>query len=813
MIPPRILILPLDQIGGIRRDRVGGKGYTLARMCRAGFPVPPGFVITVDAYRAFIAANDLDVLIGEALACDPSPSASARIETAFEEARIPSAISDAVREAYHALGEGEVAVRSSAFAEDGEFASFAGQYQTVLDVVGLDALIAAVRCCWASLWSERALAYRARLPVMGQAPAMAVVVQRMVPAAQAGVAFSCDPVTGSRDVVIEAVGGRGEALVSGGRTPRRYVVPRDGCAPSAQGAPELLSAARLENVVRLVHEVEAWAGRPQDVEWALDETGQIHLLQARPITLIGSSEADEAARWTRDNVGEVIPEPVTPLSWSVLEPLGNSAFAGVLQRLGIGEYPDGGLFGRFYGRVYFNQTLFQAMMARFYPSRAGWRALPRLAATALRAFLLLIRLPAESEGAIQVVEEHRHSTKDLAFWRGLSTATMEVHLAVSVLAELLYQTLDKLLDLWGVDGIPATALTAGLTGVRSAEVGRALAALAGQVRRDEHLRALVLGAGVEDLEARLSETASGRALWAQIEAFLAEHGHIAAQEFELAAPRWRDDPAIILRVLRAQVRARGRSSAADPAKARRETIAQVEGKLSWPQGIVFRRLLRQAQVLTAARENLKYHIVIALGHLRDLYLAQAERLVVTGQLVSSDDIFFLTIGEVAALAEGRLTSGEIENRVADRRQKWEAAKRATPPFALDQLADGRLRTAAAPGTPEDGEAPLLRGFAASPGVYTGRARVVFTPDDGVALEPGEVLVAPSTSPGWSPVLLSAGALITEIGGTLSHGAIIAREYGLPAVLNVADATRRIRNGQMLQVDGGRGLVQFLEESA
>ncbi len=791
--------LPLDRIEDTHCDQAGGKGYTLARLRQAGFPVPPGFVVTADAYCAVVAANGLDALIA-----DPA-STSARLQAAFEEAKIPPAVAAAIREAYLALGEGPVAVRSSALSEDGASASFAGQHETVLDISGPDALLAAVRRCWASLWSERALAYRKRLGSLGDMPAMAVVIQKMIPAAQAGVAFTCDPITGHRDViVVEAVNGSGDGLMSGEVTPRRYVVPRDN--DYALEDDSVLDAARLESVVRLARGVEAWAGCPQDVEWALDGAGELHLLQARPITTTRGADAQPTIRWTRDNVGEVIPEPVTPLSWSVLEPLGNDAFAGVLQRLGADDYPEAGLFSRFYGRVYLNQTLFQAMLARFYPSQGGWRALPRLALTALRAFLLLRRLPAESKAIIGIISEHRRCTKDLAFWRQMSTAAMEVHLAVSVMAELLYQALDKLLSLWSVDAVPVTALTAGLTGVRSAEAGQALAALAGQIREDEELRTLMLATDAENLHPRLSETESGRILWSQVEAFLAEHGHGTAQEFELAAPRWRDDPTVVLRALQAQVRAINKGSAIDPGQARRDAVAQVERALNLPQRVIFRSVLRRAQMLTVARENLKYHLVIALGHLRDLYLALAERLAL------SEDIFFLTADEVAALIDGVLAPDESERRIAERRQEWETDKRATPPFALDQLADGHLLVAARPGTSDRTDGSLLRGFAASPGVYTGRARVILTPDDGAALEQGEVLVTQATSPGWAPLLLSAGALVTEIGGTLSHGAIIAREYGRPAVLNVADATRCIRNGQLLRVDGSQGLVRLIEEA-
>ena len=842
-------VLHLDEVQEAQRDQAGGKGYTLARLHQVGFPVPPGFVVTTGAYRAFLVANGLDALIANALADGDSAAASAHIGTAFGEAEMPCAIVTAIHDAYIVLGESEVAVRSSALAEDNEVASFAGQYETFLGVVGGDALLAAVRQCWASLWSERALAYHHRMGIEGDAPAMAVVVQEMVPAAQAGVAFTLDPVSGRHDVVVvEAVAGRGEPLVGGRATPHRYVVRR-GTDPRHAGD-DLLAGERLAAVVALAEVVEVWAGAPQDMEWALDEVGRLHLLQARPITVAGAAAPEVIIRWTRDNVGEVLPDPVTPLSWSVLDPLGNRSFAGVLRRLRVNDYPAAGLFGRFYSRVYFNQTLFQAMMGRFYPSRAGWRAAPRLALTALRAFLLLRRLPTESDRVIAAILERRRSEENwslvighwalgdvldrLADWRRLGAATMEVHLAVTVMADLLYQTLDKLLVHWGDGMTTAAALTTGLMGVRSAEAGQALAALAQQTCQDDNLRALLLTTTPEALPARLAETGAGRALWTRIKAFLAEHGHGAAQEFELAAPRWRDDPTIVLSALQAQVRAAAempeplpfippnggeRGGASSPpmggkeggTAARLAAVARVERRLSPPKRWLFHCLLRWTQAFIVARENLKYHFVIAHSRLRDLYLALAAWLVAAGRLAGIGDVFFLTAEEVAALVERRLTSGEGRERVAERHQAWEADRRAVPPSAFDQLTDGRLRPVAPSVVPGNDGGQLLRGLAASPGSYVGRARVLHTPVDGADLEPGEVLVASAISPGWAPLLLAAGALVTEIGGALSHGAIIAREYGLPAVLNVADATRCIRTGQLVHVDGSQGVVRLLGE--
>ena len=811
-------VLHLDKAEHAGRAQAGGKGHTLARLHRAGFAVPPGFIVTADAYRTTTANNGLDTLIANALADDDPAAASERIAASFEEAKMPPAIAAAIHDAYRALGGGLVAVRSSALAEDGQATSFAGQHETFLDISGNDALLTAVRRCWASLWSERALAYRHRLDHKASEATMAVVVQHMAPAAQSGVAFTLDPVSGCRDVIIvEAIAGKGEALVSGQVAPHRYVVPRENTSP--QSGDTLLDSVGLATVVRLAQEVQAWAGEPQDIEWALDAGGHIHLLQARPVT-VARDATNEAhvTHWTRDNVGEVLPDPVTPLSWSILDPLSNLSFARVLRRLGIQDYPAAGMFGRFYGRVYFNQTLFQTMMSRFYPSHTGWRAAPRLALTAWRALRLARRIPGESKKTISdtqrqhQAETHSGPRDQLTIWRRLGAAAMEVHLAVSVIGELLYQTLDKLLERWGDGMTSAAALTSGLTGVRSAEAGQALAVLAQQIGQDDSLCTLVLSTHPQALPARLGESEQGRALWAKVEAFLTEHGHSAVQEFELAAPRWRDDPTIILNALQAQVRVAGEKPVPNPSATRRAAVARIKERLIWPKRWLFCRLLQQTQTFVLTRENQKYHFVMAHSHLRDLYLALADQLVAAGRLTDQNDIFFLTSDEVETLLDGELSPDEGKRRVAQRRRAWKTHQQTTPPFALHQQPDGRLHTAALPVSPGDDDELLLRGFAASPGAYTGRARVMLTPTDGVGLEPGEILVASATSPGWAPLFLAAGALVTEIGGTLSHGAIIAREYGLPAVLNVTDATRRIRTGQLVHVDGSQGTIQLLEET-
>jgi pyruvate,water dikinase len=818
-------ILHFDEVTATNHHLVGSKGDTLAQLHQADFPVPPGFIITTDAYHSFVASNNLDELIAEAFKEEDLAAVSACIGLAFREAEIPPEDVAAIHDAYLALGEVEVAIRSSALAEDSETASFAGQYETFLGVMGRNNLLDAVRKCWASLWSERVLAYRIRLGFKDTTAAIACIVQKMAPAAHSGVTFTLDPISGSRDVVVvEVIAGGGEALVGGEVTPQRYIIQRED--PYLDSGNGVLDAAGLATVVNLAQEVESWAGQPQDVEWTLDEAGCVHLLQARPITSItGVTTSEGVIRWTRDNVGEVVPDPVTPLSWSVLDSLGNRSFTGALHRLGVDDVPAANLFGRFYGRVYLNQTLFQTIMNRFYPSHAGWLAATRLALMALKTLWLLHRLPVESEGIIGAILEKRHSEEDLELdalaqvevlnrlddWRSLETAAMEVHLAVTVMAQLLYQALDKLLTRWGDGTATAATLTTGLTGLRSAEAGQALAALAQQVSQDEYMCTLVLATTPGALPARLAETNTGKALWVRFEAFLTEHGHSSEQEFELAAPRWRDDPSIILSALQVQVRAAVEKPSVDINAVHLTAINQVKDQMSLPKRWLTNRLLHMAEVFTVTRENLKYHFVIAHSRLRDLYLAIATRLVADGFLERTDDVFFLTTEEIADLVEGRLTPDESLERVDERRKAWKSDRRNVPPSVFNQYSDGRLQPVMPTVESKSGSDLLLSGLAASPGSFTGRARILLTQADREDFEPGEVLVVPAINPAWAPLLLACGALVTEIGGVLSHSAIIAREYGLPAVLNVTGATQYIRTGQLVHVDGSQGVVRLLGE--
>ena len=834
-------VLPFETIAESDRPRVGGKGYTLARLTQAGFPVPPGFCLTQEALHRHLTANELQGATPESL------------RRAVVEAPLPDDVHDALWRAWKQLTGGKempLAVRSSSPMEDGQRASFAGQYDTLLNVQGMDSLVRAVKMCWASLWADRALAYHARQADAPSAQAMGVVVQVMVQAGWAGVAFTLDPTDGKGHcLVIEAVPGLGEALVSGQVRPYRCRVDRR-TLRAAPDAPDDGRGGRsppddvIRRVADLALRVEAAQGTPQDVEWAW-EGDRLYLLQARPITTLDSPSAGRAVRWTRENVGEVVPEVVTPLTWSVMEPMGNQGVRAFLRRMGLPAPPEVALFGRFYGRVYLNETRLHQVFHAFYPSEIGreatglgrWlrrlRAVPRLMALALRAGWTLVALPIELNRFVRrlyrelEVEAQEDTPTDPALllgrvdrWQQVCHEGMEIHLAVTVMAGLTYAWLEKLVTAWRpTPTLSVASLMTGLDGMESAEVGLALRDLACWAAAAPKVRDILLAHPPEptaplwgEVAGALQKTATGQMFWARLKTFLEQHGHNSLHEFELAFPRWCESPGYVLAALQNHLRADqvvGSDEVLRSQRAvRREAEREMRGALRWGlRRLLFELSLRLAQSYSTYRENAKYYFVKAYSQLRQAYLALADALVAKGMLDEPADLFFLTHSQVCALTEGGMSLAEVRTCVGERRAAQSYYQSVEPPSAIEQSPDGRHRAVLA-----DLPSPsvTLKGLGASPGRVTGRARVVLDPSRSARLEPGEILIAPATNPAWSPLFLTAGALVTEIGGLLSHAAIVAREYGVPAVLNVPGVTARIRNGQLVTVDGELGIVQVLE---
>ncbi len=865
---PATYIVPLTGTPDARRSELGGKGFNLQRLVRANFHVPGGFVVTTAAYRAVLrevipewrrAGGGLEEL-ERLVASWPLPEA---IEREILEA------AGRLRD----LTGASFIVRSSATSEDHEHASMAGLAATVANVVTDDDLLRAIRVCWASLLGREGVTYRSLLPWSELLPEMGVVVQQLIPAQRAGVLFTVDPVTGADDrYLVSGSWGLGETVVSGraadtatvdrrsGRVLRQEVAhKRERLVPDPAGGTRVdrvpgrmarravLDESLVTRLWELARRVEREFGGPQDLEWA-EWDQRIYLLQARPVTAL---RRRRRVVWTSTNVGEALPGVGTPFTWSIIYSFSRQGFVHAFRGLGCSVPEDYPIVGRVRGRIYLNLSEFMSVASQVpfmsphilqqLGGGGGAEALPgtyeKLPSLSflLKAPLTGVRtLTAGTVNPVRVAlwnQKFRRFVDEfggtdfaglgdpelLIWWQRsdeafVSTGTLMLECSGQFLTTYVALAL-ALRVLMGAGGETAErALFSGLSGVRSAEPGLDLLRMARKVASMPRLRELVRETPPERLVEVLGQGGEeGRSLASAVEAFLRSHGHRAAREAELSEPRWREDPSFPLSVLRRYLEA---DEPADPevllAERREARERETQRVLSRvPAGLraVFRRILADAQESARLREELRNATVHTLGFFRTLAGETGRRMVEAGLLGRVDDAFFLKREEMTAWLADRGEGTLFPLVVALRRLEHEvlSALPALPPWFVmegDRIVSEETRVAVG---------RSLTGLAGSPGVSTGRVRVVRSPSEARDLCPGEVLVAPFTDVGWTPLFLVASAVVTELGGPLSHSCVVAREYGVPAVVNVKDAVRLLRDGQLVTVDGDRGVV-IVEEN-
>jgi phosphohistidine swiveling domain-containing protein len=838
---------------------IGPKATSLCTLHRLGMKVPPCFFVTTTAFRACLYANHLRPQITARLS--GTPEATDEIRRIIVQAHLTSSLRDEVAAAYARLGAAVVAVRSSATAEDLPGHSFAGQYETILGVKSLEECLDAIRTCWASLWTQRAFEYRRRNGIDHQQVEMAVIVQQQIEPDAAGVAFSVDPVTGSRSrIVIESCRGLGEALVSGQVQPDRILLRKKNLEVIRQNfvAEEPSLALRpVRRLARSVRRIERRLGTPQDVEWAFRD-GKLWFLQARPITALPAPKPWEDRQvWANPNVSEVFPEVVTPLTYSVVSVMFQPLFDSVLRLFGA-DPRRSPLIGLVAGRIYWNANLGLAAARPFVSpvKAAGLNSLfggeqnrqfeqgefdlcdedlpdlgfswpkyivswPRIVCSLIahrtsKADTFMANLKAANdrlsrynsgtattEELLRMVSQELHGNMRkcdlLSFWPGM------------VAAGVLRKACRDWLDDAGL-GL-GYRLLAAQGGIADTEAGLELWRLAALAHEDRQTEMLLLGAGSWDaLGPELAHTDHGRRFVAAWERFLATHGQHCHNELELASPRWAETPDYILGLVQGYLRSLDRANPLERqrqlAGAREQRADQCRRKLRNPvKRWLFNWSVRRTQKLTRDRENWKYEAVRFLAVFRRVFLELGERLRHKGVLANRADIFFLELSEVEPVVRGR-ADFDIKQRIAQRRAEYEWNNAQTPPPVVVGRYDPQKHVASG----IDANVKVLRGIAVSPGAVTGKARVITHPNNGQHVEPGEILVAPVTNPAWTPYFLPAAGVVMDMGGVLSHGAIIAREYGLPAVVNVGPASTIIQTGQVIRVDGDRGTVTILEEA-
>lgn len=851
-------VAPLDADATLAA--AGGKGASLAGLAAAGFPVPPGFLIVTAAYRQFVTEHHLQPVIDEQLNAiipnDPASlqRASAAIQQAFTRGEIPAGVEKDIRRSYEALGAPAVAVRSSATAEDLPGFSFAGQQETFLDVRGVPALLDAVRGCWASLWTARAIGYRQHMGVAHADVTMAVVVQVMVPADVSGVLFTANPATGDPgEMVIESVSGLGEGLVGGTRTPESYVVARErpaaprvmapGEADGAAGgrgaySPRgecLLSSTALEGLVQLGARVEGHAGgAPQDIEWAI-ANGKVWLLQARPITTLPDAamavvqweSPQPGATWVRRQVVEHMPEPLSPLFEELYLRIGlEASIEAAVAAMEMGDLFaqlfDGPFFttvnGYGYSRGNFALTRKTIpMMARafvrgpvwiFRHGAANWQdaGLPRYLAVIARW------QDVDPAGASDV--ELIRGVRDLA----IADAVYWFSAAIAIGAA-------KVSD-WVLDSVlraiaPERGLQSGqfLRGFpsKTLEAEAELDAIARRMRASGELRDLVAVTPAERLLDALPATPEGDQARRDLDRYFARYGH-QIYNLDFVAPTLLELPLPVLLGLKALVREPGTPALirqAEVSRERERLTEETAASLDPVRRFLFQRVVQWAQRFAPFREDALFYVGAAWPIVRRFALELGRRLVEAGSLQAADDVFFLESSELAEAIAARAADQprpDLAQLADDRRRLREQRMRLHPPAAVPP--DARMQMGPFDFSERetqrrnDPSATTLQGFAVSPGRVTAPASVILTPADFAQMEPGTILVCPTTTPAWTPLFAQARGLVTDIGGILAHGSIVAREYGIPAVMGTGNATRRIANGQQITVDGSEGTVSL-----
>lgn len=875
----------------------GGKAVRLGALRRAGFPVPPGFCLTVGAYRRFLRANRLVRVLRHILtATDLSPTERAgQAHKRIGEGTWPSDLKATVLAAYHQLvgesGVAAVAVRSSAPLEDGADLSFAGQHLTVLPVADEPALLEAIRRVWASSFSEAALTYRKRMGITGE-PLIAVVVQSFIPAEASGVAFSRDPTGGDADrILIDAVWGLGETAVNGLVTPDHYVVEKTSCrilaittgekrvemvpdlrgtgvvqrlVPPSRSSARVLSDTHIAALARLVIAAEQQAGQPQDIEWALARD-RFYLLQSRPITTASEraitlpppppaswvsefdTETDPDTVWTAANIQEALPGQISPLTWSLSRSALNYAFARPARRVGIAVPPDLQFVGLFYGRAFLNVSALrflaehtlglsaEAIEEQYLgkprqpgdgPRLPDWHELRRSFHLLPRYLQTVLQTPTEARAWERLLADlgERDAQIDVtALSPGQLLAEMEralpwgpelaaLHIGVTSAASVCFELLGAITRHWlQDDGRLQAQLVSGLSNLDSAQPAHELWALARELHAAPELCRLFETYPAAEVLARLRSAGSPAAhrFLAGYDRFLHHHGHRSVRELELAAPSWAEDPETVIALIRNYLHA-GPESDPQRIEARQQAVrrraeAECLRRLSPLHRLPFKAILAYTRRYIALREHTKSLLVRGTARGRRYLRELGRRLVRQGRLAAPDDLFYLTWEEITALVRG--ASEDMRPRILRRRAEEERNRRVLLPESFS----GRpLPLQTRPKRPIGGQ---LRGIAVSPGRYTGPARVVLDPRRSPEIQAGDVLVAPVTDAGWTPLFIAAGALVVDVGGPLSHGSTVAREYGLPAVVNVKEGTRRIRTGQRITVDGDRGIVYIENDSA
>jgi len=876
-------ILELRNLDPTKVHLVGGKASNLGILINAGFNVPNGFVITTEAYHLFLLANNIN----------PSALDLEDLRHAINNATFPSDMHDTIITAYTELGCGKVAIRSSATAEDLPEASFAGQYETYLNIDGADSLLEHVKHCFASMWNDRAVAYRNENEIDHDLVRLAVIVQPMISANCAGVLFTRNPLASSEfEMMIESNFGLGESVVSGQTIPDRYVVEErpnnefvilskeigtketmtvDAAqgidlvtTPAQKSQQSSLVDSQIQDLSRLARSIEHLFKVPQDIEWALDNKGVIHILQSRPITIKrGEKEPLDDIFWTRGYADDYWNDPVTPLFFDLLgDQITYIVNVETNAIMGYKDLPEK-LLKLHKGHVYFNLDVIRTKVVNeippfirsedvlnYFPEGSGpfgkdtMRELPFALKTRIMAEIRVMLF--DSDGSMtKTNDSYMKWTEEVfdpyckKFDVDLGYAMQHESIeALMVLAEELDKVMMRHFRMVRY-GIPVHTLGMNLItnylcrrwlGERTGsvvyplllsglehsttETNRRLIQLAMFAISDDALKNLILNTSSNELHASLieSDLSSAQSFFNEFTRFLDDFGDRGFTR-EPYYPRWRDAPEYVFDALKPLISEstpnyKSTEELITKKRMKAEIVAEKHirgqryGPIKW---MLFSTILGMARTYIGFRENQRYNLDRWIARNRRVFLEIGKRLVEERYLEESIHVFFLHRRELKKAVKARVDGPEPDHfreLAKDRHNEFLRYEHSTPPKFM---VGSREFEDPLPDSTEG-----YRGIPASQGIISGKVRILDTIADIPEVRAGEILIVPRTDPGWTPVFSKIGGLITESGGVLSHGAVVSREFGIPAVTNIRNACQIFKTGQKVKLDGNQGIVVLLE---
>ncbi|MGF6873762.1 phosphoenolpyruvate synthase [Paraburkholderia sp. MM5477-R1] len=887
---PRVILTATSPAETIER-LAGNKGRSLHRLANLGVAVPHWAILGTDCFAEFRRDGGLDQTIA-ALLRDFTPANAAAIASAIREAMLTCDISAALRtdivRAHDIIGDGPLAVRSSGIEEDSASFSFAGQFDTFLDVRGLDSTLEHVRRCWASAYSERSLRYRHQHGLDIAGAGMAVILQRLVQADTSGVVFTINPANGNRDeLVLSAVYGLGEGLVSGAvdadtitvdrhtGQPRQVVIGEkrerhDGRhireVPAALRDAAALSNDEIERVVAAARTLESELGEPLDIEWCIAEH-QLWILQARPVTTPiapAPSRTGEFQLWDNSNIVENYPGVTTQLTFTFAQHVYAQVFGEFCRLLAIPHKQRremdgflGSTLAFLNGRVYYNllhwyklsglapfqnlgRKMMEVQMGVDEPlDLASFAALIAPYKTGSRAGLAYIRALSGTKFAWHFARLERNVERFRAFfypvydefnaldYRSLPADAVYAHycrfeqallarwgmmIVLESAIGLSYGVVRRLIKRW-MPGAPdwlEVAVIGGMDDIESIEPVRRLSAIAQAVRAKPQVEALIRNTPSAVAYAALRGCGAPEIV-ADIERYLADFAYRSNNELKLEEPDLREDPGVLFDMLKATLAHGGASI--DRSATEAHIDALLRERLNPLQRWIFARARGRVRAAIRARETVRFCRSRAFGVARRMFRAIGEGLAADGVLATGRDIFHLRLEEIRGCFEGTVSHRELRPLI-EQRKRDDASYRDMADLPPRFVTHGPVAAwlsnpanlAALRAAPAHAAGATLRGTPCSPGFAEGRAKVVREANE----FDGGILVTYRTDPGWVPVFASATGLLIERGSPLTHAAIVAREIGIPTVVQIPGLTTRVQSGMQLKVDGHSGVIELPE---